>query len=311
MDAVDSIPALANYMQTARSCGLDLQAPPRDGLVWQYSRYLLQKAISVFAWRIPETWSRPYLLYCLYCFGRVAVINTDRYGVIPQACGLMGYNIYYQPTNAIITNPLLTGILQPRIGTECEILRLQPDYGGIMDLVNEYANLLAECAVSAGVNIINSRTSLGFYTDHKSAADAIKKAYDQAANGQPLVVMDKSLLDKDGNVCLDTFAQDVKQLYILPDILEDMRRLEDMFDTDIGIPNANTSKRERLITDEVNANNRETYSKCSLWLEELQDACERVRRMFGIELAVDWRQLPDPLREEVDDNAGDPEERTV
>lgn len=308
---MDGIPALANYLETGRSTQLDLQAPPRDGLVWQYSRYLLQKAISVFEWRIPETWDKSYLLYCLYCFGRVAVVNTDRYGVIPQACGLMGYNIYYRPTQAIITNPLLTGILQPRIGVDCEILRLQPDYGGIMDLVNEYANLLAECAVSACVNIVNSRTSLGFYTDHKSAADAIKKAFDQAANGQPLVVMDKSLLAPNGSLGLDTFAQDVKQLYILPDILEDMRRLEDMFDTDIGIPNANTSKRERLITDEVNANNRETYSKCSLWLEELQDACERVRKMFGIELSVDWRQLPDPLREEVDDNAGNPEERTV
>lgn len=302
---MDNIPALANYLETGRSVQLDLQAPPRDGLVWQYSRYLLQKAISVFEWTIPGTWDRSYLLYCLYCFGRVAVINTDRYGVIPQACGLMGYNIYYRPTNAIITNPLLTGILQPRIGVECEILRLQPDYGGIMDLVNEYANLLAECAVSAGVNIINSRTTLGFYTDHKSAADAIKKAYDQSANGQPLVVMDKNLLAPDGSIALDTFARDVKQSYILSDVLEDMRRLEDMFDTDIGIPNANTSKRERLITDEVNANNVETYSKCSLWLEELQEACERVRRMFGIELAVDWRQLPDPLREEKTANALD------
>ena len=302
---MDNIPALANYLETGRSVQLDLQAPPRDGLVWQYSRYLLQKAISVFEWTIPGTWDRSYLLYCLYCFGRVAVINTDRYGVIPQACGLMGYNIYYRPTNAIITNPLLTGILQPRIGIDCEILRLQPDYGGIMDLVNEYANLLAECAVSAGVNIINSRTTLGFYTDHKSASDAIKKAYDQSANGQPLVVMDKNLLAPDGSVGLATFARDVRQSYILSDVLEDMRKLEDMFDTEIGIPNANTSKRERLITDEVNANNVETYSKCSLWLEELQEACERVRRMFGIELAVDWRQLPDPLREEETPNALD------
>ena len=302
---MDSIPALANYLETPRSTQLNLQSAPRDSLVWQYSRYLLQKAISVFEWTIPATWDRSYLLYCLYCFGRVAVVNTDKYGVIPQACGLEGYNIYYQPTRAIITNSLLTGILQPRIGIECELLRLQPDYGGIMDLVSEYANLLAECAVSAGVNIINSRTTLGFYTDHKSAADAIKKAYDQSANGQPLVVMDKNLLAPDGSVGLATFARDVKQSYILSDVLEDMRKLEDMFDTDIGIPNANTSKRERLITDEVNANNVETYSKCSLWLEELQHAAARVRRMFGIELTVDWRQLPDPLRKEDEINAVD------
>lgn len=291
------IPALVNYLQTARSTQLDLEAPPRDGLVWQFSRYLVQKAISVFEWTMPETWSKPYVLYCLYCFGRVAVVNTNRFGVIAQACGLMGYNVYYQPTQAIISNALLRGNLTPRIDVDCTILRLQPDYGGIMDLVNMYANLLAECAMAAGINLVNSKTAYGFFTDKKSAAEAIKKAYDQAANGQPLVVMDKQLAaDQDGSLSgLEPFFRDVKASYILSDLLADMRKIEAMYDTDIGIPNANTDKRERLITDEVNANNVETFSKCSLWLEELQDACRRTRDMFGIQLDVDWRRIPETM----------------
>ena len=48
--------------------------------------------------------------------------------------------------------------------------------------------------------------------------------------------------------------------------------------------------------DEINANNVAAYSKCALWLESLQDGCERVKRMFGDslggELAVDWRFQP-------------------
>ena len=83
MDSYDGIPAIVNYLQTVRSSQLDLQAPPRDGLVWQYSRYLLQKAISTFTWDMPKTWSRSYFLYVLYCFGRLAIINTDKFGVIP------------------------------------------------------------------------------------------------------------------------------------------------------------------------------------------------------------------------------------
>ena len=65
-----------------------------------------------------------------------------------------------------------------------------------------------------------------------------------------------------------------------------------MFDTEIGIPNANTDKRERLIQDEVNANNIETYSKCAMWLENLQDACKRVNDMFGLSISVRWREIP-------------------
>lgn len=305
MDSYDGIPAIVNYLQTVRSSQLDLQAPPRDGLVWQYSRYLLQKAISTFTWEMPKPWSRSYFLYVLYCFGRLAIINTDKFGVIPQACGLMGYNVFYQPTNAIITNTLLTGIREPKIDVDCVVLKLQPDYGGIMDLVNTYANLLAECVLAAGINVANSKTAVGFYTDKKNVAEAVKKAYDAVVNGQPLVVTDKSLLNPtDGKPVLETFFRDVKASYILSDLLSDMRKIEAMFDTDIGIPNANTDKRERLITDEVNANNTETYSKCALWLESLQLECAKARDMFGIDLSVDWRVPPEEkMNEEVPEDA--------
>lgn len=304
MDSYGGIPAIVNYVQTARASQLDLQAPPRDGLVFQYSRYLLQKAISVFVWTMPATWNRAYFLYVLYCFGRLAIVNTDKFGTIPQACGLMGYNVFYQPTNAIISNPLLTGILEPRIDRECVVLKLQPDYGGIMDIVNTYANLLAECVLAADVNLVNSKTAFGFFTDKKNVADAVKKAYDEAVNGQPLIVTDKSLAGMDGKNGLESFFRDVKQSYILTDLLSDMRKIEAMYDTDIGIPNANTDKRERLITDEVNANNFETYSKCALWLEELQGECAKARDMFGIDLSVTWRNPPDyDINEEATDDA--------
>lgn len=304
MDSYGGIPAIVNYVQTARASQLDLQAPPRDGLVFQYSRYLLQKAISRFVWTMPAPWNRAYFLYVLYCFGRLAIVNTDKFGVIPQACGLMGYNVFYQPTNAIISNPLLTGILEPRIDRECVVLKLQPDYGGIMDLVSMYANLLAECVLAADVNLVNSKTAFGFFTDKKNVADAVKKAYDEAVNGQPLIVTDKSLAGVDGKNGLESFFRDVKQSYILTDLLSDMRKIEAMYDTDIGIPNANTDKRERLITDEVNANNFETYSKCALWLEELQGECAKARDMFGIDLSVTWRNPPDyDINEEVPDDA--------
>lgn len=297
------VPALVNYVQTARASQFDLQAPARDSLVWQYQRYLLQKAISVFDWVMPETWSRSYTLYCLYCFGRVAIVNTNKYGVIPQACGLEGYNVFYQPTNVIISNPLLRGNLHPRIDRECVVLRLQPDYGGIMDLVNTYANLLAECVLAAGINVINSKTTMGYYTDKRSVAETVKKAYDQAVNGQPLVISDKALQNPtDGRPALETFFRDVKQSYILSDLLSDMRKIEAMYDTDIGIPNANTDKRERLITDEVNANNAETYSKCALWLQLLQIECRKANDMFGLDLSVNWRAIPDTVPREVTDN---------
>lgn len=255
-----------------------------------FQRYLLQKAISVFAWTLPEDWARNFLLYCLYCWGFVAVFETDKFGVIFQPCGLRGYDVYYRPTHAIISNPLIDRRLEPRIGTQCELLRLQPDYGGIMDIVTHYAELMAIAVETARINLYNSKLSYVFFADGKAAADSFAKLYDKISSGAPAAITDKALRsDPDGSKPWEMMLQNVGQNYIVDKVLSDLRKLESMYDTDIGIPNANTDKKERLISDEVNSNNIEVLSKCSLWLQELQDSCKRINRMFGLSLAVDWR----------------------
>ena len=261
-------------------------------LVQYFRRYLLQKAISVFKWKLPDGWARNYFLYVLYCWGFLAIINTDKFGVIPQQCGLRGYNVYYQPTNAVITNPLLRGIREPEIGTECVLLRLQPDYGGVMDLVNYYAEELALASEAISVNLLNSKLAYVFTAQNKSTAESFKKLYDEIASGNPAVVQDKNLLGDDGKPSWMPFAQNLAQTYIAGDLLTAMREIENQFCTDLGLPNANTNKKERLITDEVNANNVETYTRAAMWLEELQRGCEDASAMFGIDLSVDWRVDP-------------------
>lgn len=294
METGYNLPALADYQQVRNGIGINLLAPPEANLSWMFQRYLMQKAISVFRWTIPETWDKDYFLYCLYCFGRVAIVNTNKFGVIPQACGLMGYNVYYRPTNAIITNPLLTGILQPRINVECVVLKLQPDYGGIIDMVQYYANLMAQASAAVGINLANSKLAYAFFAENKALGDTFKKMYDAIANGQPAVAVGKDLADEQGRPRWTPFQQDVKATYITGDLLRDLRTIENRFDTDIGIPNANTEKRERMIVDEVNANNVETYSKCELWLEQLRESCNRANDMFpGLSLSVEWRNPPE------------------
>lgn len=262
-----------------------------SGLSRFFQRYLLQKALSVFKWEIPTNWSRDYFLYSLYCWGVCRGAEYRRIGVIPQACGLQGYDVFYRPTHAIITNPLLRGLTTLRIGTQCTLFKLQPDYGGIYDLVSYYADMMALSSETAGINLLNSRLSYVFTAGDKAAAESLKKLYDQIASGQPATFIDKSL-SADGKAPWQQFEQNVGQNYIVGNILTDLRKWEQMFDNDIGIPNANTDKKERLLTDEVNSNNTETASKCALWLEELQKTCAETEKMFGIKMSVDWRVKP-------------------
>ena len=260
------------------------------GLQRYFARYLLQKTLSVFKWDMPKTWSRNYLLYTLYCWGYAAVINTDKFGVIPQQCTLGGFDVFYQPKFATVANPLLRGILNPVIGKQCELLRLQPDYGGVMDIVNFYADMLALSAETASTNLLNSKLAYVFASDGKAGAESFKKLYDQIASGEPAAYIDKNLYRDDGTPTWNFFNQNLKETYIAGDILNDMRLWEMKFDNEIGIPTTNTTKKERLVTDEANSAIEESRTKAQLWLDELQESCRKINNMFGIHLWVNWRE---------------------
>lgn len=257
-----------------------------------YRRYLLQKAMSVFKWNLPEWWSRDYFLYCLYCFGTVAVLNTDKFGAIPQQCGLTGYDVFYQPSKALITNPKFAGIKELTIGTQCALFKLQPDYGGIMDMVNYYANMMALAAETAMINLHNSKMSVIFGAQDKNAAETLKKMYDKISSGEPAAFIGQKYFDEQGQPTWTALINNVGQNYIVSDILSDLRKIETMFDTEIGIPNANTDKRERLLTDEINANNVETATKCEMWLDGWKKSCKVANELFGLDMAVEWRHDP-------------------
>ena len=299
---IENVPVFYDYINAANSRIDPSTVHVRNtGLNRFFVRYLLQRAMSPLEFRIPDAWDRNYFLYVLYCLGWIGVLDTDKFGVICQHCGLQGYNVYYQPTKIVVSNPLLIGLHTLEIGREAALIRLQPDYGSIMDLVQFYANMMALTAETAGVNIFNSKLSYYFRAGNKAGAESYKKMFDQIGSGEPAVFVDKNLLNEDGSPTWDTFTQDLRSNYIAGDLLDDMRKWEERFDTEIGIPNANTNKRERLITDEVNANNFETRSRIELWLDTLRRGMKTANDLFGLDLSVDWRP---ELRQQFESEGG-------
>lgn len=264
-----------------------------------FRKYLLQKAISVFKWKLPTEWDEDYFKYVLYGIGYIAVLETRSFGVICQGGALGGYNLYYKPSYIMITNPLLKETITANINIDCAIIKLQPDYSSIMDIVGYYADQLALSAEALGMNMVNVKTGVVFGAKDKTQAQSFKKMFDKMQDGDPAVFIDKQLLDDAGKPNWYPFVQNMKEQYIADSILSDMRKIEAMFDTDVGIPNANTDKKERLVTDEINANNVETATRCELWLDSIRKGIEKANAMFNLSLSVDWRVNP---KTEIKDN---------
>ena len=260
-----------------------------NNLTFFFRRYLLQKTYSVFKWSMPEWWNKDYFKYVLYMNGFITVLNTDKFGVIPQMSGLRGYNVFYAPTHAIITNPLISGILEPVIDEQCVVIKLTPEYMGIGDLISYYADMMALCAETGGMNVVNSKLAYIVAAKNKAMAEAMKKMYDQIQTGDPLVVYDSKYSPEDGKSMIEFYSQNLKENFIAPDVLLTLKKIENEFASKIGLANVNSEKKERLTNEEIYANRDETYSIAEIWLENLKDGCKKVKNMFNVDLSVDWR----------------------
>lgn len=258
-----------------------------------FAKYLLEKAVSIYKWKLPKTWDKDYFIYVLYVAGYVGVINSGaEFGVVPQWGTLDGYNLYYTPRQFRYSNPLI-GDGAPVIHEECELIKLQGNYTGIWDLILYYASKMALLSEAFDLNASNVKTSRIFFAKSKAAAETLKKLADKVQSGQIITVLDKDLLDENGKLTVEWFNDDLNKNYICDKLLIELRKLENEFCTDLGIPNSNTDKKERLITDEVNSNNTETMLRADLWLERLKSCCDAVNKMFDLNISVDWRVAPD------------------
>ena len=262
------------------------------GLVNYFHRQLMNEAISVLSIdNTPDTFPKHYIEWALFNFGYCSIVKTERYGVIPQMCSIYGYNVFYRPSRILISNPLLP-MIDEEIDTQAALIQLMPDYRSITDVVQFYADMMALTAESAGINLINSKLSYVFTSDNKSDAETMKKLYDQIASGNPATFVGKTGIEGSWQL----FTQNVGQNYIADRNLLDLQKWHNMYLTTIGIPNVNSDKKERLITNEVNANNYNTRSLVSVWLDEIQHGLDVANRLFGLNLSVKY------CYEEVDAN---------
>ena len=104
----NGIPAMYDFMSTYNGMQEPSTIHTNSALKGYFMKYLIQKIMSVYEFEnLPEDWNTSYFMYVLFCFGFIAVFKTDKYGIIPQHCQLGGkVGLYYQPTRAVITNPL-------------------------------------------------------------------------------------------------------------------------------------------------------------------------------------------------------------
>lgn len=262
-----------------RSSPKDVEAQINTSTIF-YKERMLRKIFELFKFTVPEEWDLDYFRQHLFLDGYVGVTDTAL-GILALKCAASGYNVFERPTKLIFANPVL-GNFDRTIGADCEVIRLQYNWLGIVPILDKYAYLLAMCDSAVSVNLMNSKVAFIATAEGKAAAETIKTAYQQISEGNPFVCMSKDSVDS-----ISWELLNVKNTFIGNDVSLLKQTIWNEFLTEIGIPNFNRDKRERMITDEVNANNAETAFSMSHWLETIRGGMDRANKMFGLDLRVE------------------------
>ena len=250
-----------------------------------WERSLFQRIQSVIDWTLPEAWegkTRDFFLYCLFKYGYLAVSENAEYGYFFQPCGVSGYNFYYQPTDVIISNPIYQATL--KIGTQCELLKLTPDYTGAWDIIWYFAEKLSLLDNAINMSLINCKVPFILGAKNKAIAQALKKIMDQVNKGEPAVFYDSTLMndpkDKDTPFQLLEIIKNPKDFYITDKQLQDFQGVLNEFDAEIGIPGLPYQKKERMVAQEATMRTYDGCARSQTWINTLTSSIAEIKKLY-------------------------------
>ena len=268
-------------------------------------RSLFERAQSSIIFELPEFWqgdTMDFWYYCLFKFGYLSIQDltynerpdAQAIGMCFSPVGLTGKNFYYNPTTAILSNPMLNDSLELKIGEECCIIKLTPSYMGIWDIIEFYADKLSNLDNAINMSIINNKFAYILAGKTKGAVAALKKMMDKIDMGNPAVFIDQRVMnDRESKDTPFQFLQrdNLKQSYLTTDQLMDLHTLLNDFDAEIGIPTVPYQKKERETEYESKSKVADGLARALTWKRCLTSSlknCDKLYPELGIKFSLRW-----------------------
>lgn len=155
----------------------------------------------------------------------------------------------------------------------------QPDILVIM----EYAKRMADALRTCDVNIAVQKTMKIFGTteEQKLTMENLLKDY---MGNVPLCMVDKKI-DLGG---IEHPVYDLTSPYVADKVWVHLTNIWNDFLTWVGIENATNQKRERMVTDEVNANYGNVEMERKAFIDMIRIGIKDVNKLFGQNITVDF-----------------------
>ena len=247
-----------------------------------YRDWILDLALQRYEWiNLPATCDARYLEWVLTTQGVATIANVDPLGWISTQAAVSGTpNIYDNPTS------------WESIGNNGHHANVTPNNGVLVwsnylrfpewNFIDIYANRLARCDLALEQNLVQQSIPWVMVGPYERQADMINMIK-QAAGGEPAVIGLKSINEID----IELMATPVECK--ADDLQSAKARIWNEIYNFLGIDNLER-KAERMIEDEVNANNDPVQNRLLDGLSARRQAVEVLNERFGLDIDVVKKQ---------------------
>lgn len=269
----------------------------KDKHVKELVMYFLNRLQSMFEWKgLPDTIPQRDLKLFLMtngnvCFTKVGedyYVFTGGYGGEPNA--------YYRPTTYIVANPYLKFNKTLKIGVDCEVIPNDSMYMGLLPLLTRYCTLMVENELTLWTRTIASRSEMVVLAEDSKGKLSFDTFIKNLEEGTLASVLNKPTLF-DG---IKTTPYSNASGNAITQHIELQQYLKASLYNEIGL-NANYNmKRESINSGEATLNDDALLPLIDDMLNTQQIACERINKLYGLNVSVDYSSVWKQNEEEIE-----------
>lgn len=283
----------------------------KDFLIDSYVRYMVNRTLSMFEYKgLPETIPERDLEMIVQLF-RFGIITKVEDKLFVFYGGLGGEpNEYYQPTQAIVSNPYLRYSkvlkLDDYIKNDGNAVVMWNDKShiGLLPMFLRNSELLAECDISLKYSLVKKRFMNIVTADDDETKDSLQDMFENVENGTGFgIIVTKKLLDESSVGKVETGLSNNST--DLKDIIETKQYILGSWYNELGL-NANFNmKREAINESESDMNEDALLPLIDDMLRCRKLAVEQINEKFGtsisVELSSSWKNIRKEIeqREEI------------
>lgn len=250
----------------------------------QYYNRLMELSMAMFEWKnLPDTVDERYLELGLFSSGCMLFFKDDVIGELALNMTYQGgFDIYGEPTKRRAYSRY--NQFQTTLDKDNSVIiwNNMLRTNSALD-VQMFAYRLYNLDRIVDINANAQKTPVLITCDEKQKL-TMKNLYLQYEGNYPVIFGDSNLDIKSLSV-LKTDAPFVS------DKIYDLKvKIWNEALTYLGISNINTTKKERMITDEVIRNQGGTIASRYSRLESRRRAVKKINKMFGLNITVDYRE---------------------